>query len=228
MELNVRRETIESARRHLMAQNLKDYNVFEFSYGGNKLNKFLKFFTKNNGDLADVFYCVFNDYNLQNKMFVGTSAGAIFLGLVLLNAVSEYKHTKQIFLLFKHVETSTHFSKYLSITVALLQKEFVSMLGKNFPKAYLNLTLSELKSRLNMRYPPYFIYFEFPNEVKVCSENETLLDAMFKSSDIFGMKDGGFYHYLQSSPPMEGKSLVFSVNHDYKPLCKKHDYCYIF
>lgn len=226
MELTLERTGLEAAREEIFRLDMNRYQAIEFSYGGSKMIKFFNFFFEANAP-TKLYYKIFSLDVIRHKILIGTSAGAIFLGLMLLNAAGNHMYTNQICFIWKNCQINI-MSKFSSLSVALIQKEFISLLYNNLPEKLLKMTLSELKETLKLNYYPYFIYHSFP-KLKICEGETSLIDAMFKSSDIFGFRDGGFYYYLQTLPPFVGiHSLVFSVTKSYKHLTESADVCQIF
>lgn len=206
--------------------NFERYDVIEFSYGGFKIDTFINYMF-DQGDTTDVFDCIFCLENLKYKKLIGTSAGAILLGLVLLDIYSEFTIHDNIMTVVhwfrSSVQESDFIPHYFSLGVA--QKTLLAVLKENIPQSLLQLTLNDLAKKIPLGYIPELMYFELPQRLKACEATCSIFDAMKRSSDVFGVNDGGISQILPGYSPIyrHHRAIVFSVCEEYRSVCTKFD-----
>lgn len=211
--------------------DFRQYNIFEFSYGGSSIVNYLNFFYDNLKLPNDRYKAVFSKNNIQNKKIVATSAGAIFVGLTLLNIVSDFRLNGIILDVIKYASEnlpSKNFLYYLSLATA--QKEFLSKLIEVLPLEYSTMTIADVVEKLDMKFDPGIVCYKFPNSVRFCDRKTSIVDAIQQSSDILGGRDGGFSQLFNSSLTIfddQSKALVFSVTKYYKPMTPNYDLVYL-
>lgn len=220
----------EDVEDMILNLNFEKYGILEFSYGGFRIKNFLKIFFTSENNPSKIYKCVFSKKNLREKKFISTSAGSILLGLIFINMISDYSLNLQIFKIIKwfqeKIQDKNHTIHYYSL--GIVQKEFMTSIVNEIPQEYLQLTVGNIAKKLNMGYLPEFIYYVFPKTILPCDENTSILDAIKKSSDVFGINDGGISQIVPGYIPMYKypKALVFSITDEYKPLCQNSDVIY--
>lgn len=209
--------TFKRSSEFLNNLNFFEYDLIEFSYGGVDIFKLYELFYENNQP-NNLFKNIFSNRNLENIYFAGTSAGAIFLGISLLNVLSGFTITSEINLLYEwlkekcDLDQSKYSINYL-LTLGSNQKEFISLVSKTIPKNLTSLSLKSIKEKLNMISIPLFLIYSFPENLKFCNENTSLLEAINFSSDIYGLQDGAYINYIYYLKPIfNGKALVFNIS----------------
>lgn len=221
----------DEMERLVLNIDYRQYGVFEFSYGGFQIKHFIRLFFDSNDGPTNIFRCVFSRKHLSEKKFLSTSAGSILLGLVFMNMISGYTLNKQIFKIIRWFEEKLqdkkHAVHYYSLGMA--QKEFMACVSNEIPQRYLHMSLSEISKHLKLGYVPEFMHFKFPNTVEPCKGDTTVIEAIRRSSDVFGINDGGISQVLPGFVPLYRypKALVFSITDEYKPLCLNHDLLYM-
>lgn len=221
---------IQSSYAHELPININLYDGYEFSYGGTKIINFMNFFFHENKEPNQKFKIVFSPDNLSSKIYVATSAGAIFLGMALLNIISDYSLNSSIINIITTASTYApkNSSMFYYFSLATIQKEFFSTVIKYLPIEYQKITIQDVVNRLGMAHKPNFMYYKF-NKTEACGENMTVIDAIQKSSDIMGIRDGGFSQILPGFQPIYKfpKFLLFSVTDHYTSLAENHDKIYL-
>lgn len=229
MEATFRIKTFSNVEQFIRNLPLDNYGIIEFSYGGFNIDYFIKYLFNPEKEMQPtrLFHHIFNKKNLITKKFVGVSAGAIMLGLILLDLLSEFQIHQDIVYIIKWFQTNVNKtpSIFHYYSLGVKQKEVLSVIQKSIPKNYLNLTILDITNKLGMGYYPEFIYFELPNKIVPCPVETTIFDAIFKSSDVFGIKDGGFSQQIPGYQPLytHPKALVFAISNDYQSICVDFD-----
>lgn len=220
-------DDVEDMILHL---NFDKYGIFEFSYGGFRIKNFLKVFFTSENNPSKIYKCIFSKKYMREKKYISTSAGSILLGLIFMNMVSEYKLNHQIFKIIKwfqdKIQNKTPTIHYYSL--GIVQKEFMTCIANEIPSEYLQMSVGTIATTLHMGYLPEFIYYTFPNTITPCDANTTIMDAIKKSSDVFGINDGGISQIVPGYIPLYKypKALVFAITDEYKPLCQSADILY--
>lgn len=225
MEFSMNFSRKREAQEFLINLNLEKYDILEFSFGGTNVVGYINFFFNDDGSPNDLILKILSPKNLMTKKIVCTSAGSIFIGLFLLNMYDNFKQSYQINELIKWFnknKISNNVLYYFSL--GTLQKEFLSQLCSTFPKKLLNLTIKEICEKNNLGYHPNFMYFDL-KDIKYCTPETTIIDAINISSNIFDISDGGYFQFIKNQNPIyfNPKSIVFSVSRSYKSFYDNAD-----
>lgn len=228
MDIHLKLKSRSQCEEFITNMPLLGYDIIEFSYGGFNVDYFIQHMFNYDDDMqpTSMYYWLFNRRNFNTKKYVGVSAGAIFLGLVLLDRVSGHTILHEIRDIVKwfrtYIDKNPRFYYY---SLGTTQKEVLSIIQKCIPKDLLDLTIRQVAEKLDLCYHPGFIYFDLPNKIVECGPDTTVYDAMYKSSDVFGIKDGGFSQTFPGYQPLYDvpNALVLSISPCYKSVCVHYD-----
>lgn len=189
--------------------DLSGYEMIEFSFGGMKGFNFLQL-------PRSILSGLFETNVLNSTMYCGTSAGSIYLGLTLLSMMGvDVNHVVD------YSRRLVEGGRVDIVNVGLCQRRLFDYMEKNLPSHVLGLTVEDVATGLRMGFYPCFLYFDIVRRSLKESDRKTnFLKAMQKSSDVLGMKDGGYFWYIGNKKKIDcnKRSLVIAVDTDYESL----------